>query len=665
MQLKEGGQVMLFSKWEIRDLDGGRPGQIKCIEEFKKRASAWIEASRQGNFVFSIMMACRYGKSDVIRCIAVEALGLGVASCALVIHPFPDLSIQFLDDDRLKKWQKRWLPSLKSINVKRLKDFGEDTMKSDEWLGSIHIQALVPPGRKALLKQWVDHVKTETGLPPIIFVDETQSYSRNEWGTVPRLLMDMGCPIVVCTATPFRNDGDDVFGFSGEKDESKTETIETIFFTPNQEDPKTQIKTTTTKERSEFKISADVEVGFQQAWREKVIAKVTTLPIDFNCEGWGTKEGQSPKLSELPESEAKKFIPDLVRNDLFISEAVARMIEQLDEFRKAGVEKPAAIIFGMNDVAGNSNEHQEQIKAEIARQSNLECVVATMASDQVADEKSSKKISEFCCPSKKKGDVLLLKQMGSSGLDVDRCCVVVLLGPNRSQGQVIQQAMRGGNTTGTKSHFVIIYPHEKIMGRILGDWISENGGTFVNEEIILVETEVVPKGPPKDKGGFVPSDKSESGAGDHEGSTIPFEDVLLVKFGLTIFPEQKLNYTYPQLAVKFKRLGTTVPLDFVSQNQSLVETSAICDTLRKELFEIVKNLAGAEFPKKYGRPFNGGDPDDRSSYGKLKAQSVNRIKSRSGIDGTWDAASTQRSECVSDYRKWVAAGNDLLREVNQ
>ena len=656
---------MIFDKWGIGDLDGGRPGQIKCIEEFKKKAAAWVESNRQGNFVFSIMMACRYGKSDVIRCIAVEALGLGAASCALVIHPSPDLSIQFLDDDRLKKWQKRWLPSLRSHSVKRLKDFSEDTMKDDEWLGSIHIQALIPPGRKLYIQQWVEHIKTSTGLPPIIFVDETQSYSTNEWGTVPRFLMDMGCPIVVCTATPFRNDGDDVFGFHGEKDEAKTRTVEVPHFKPNPEDSKTLIKTTTTKEVSEFRISADVEVGFQQAWREKVIAKVTTLPIDFNCEGWGIKEGQSPKLSELPESEVRKFIPDLVRNDTFISEVVSRVIEHLEEFRKAGVEKPAAIIFGANDFGGNSNEHQEQIKAEFSRQSSLECVVATMASDQVADEKSSKKISDFCCPSKKKGDVLILKQMGSSGLDVDRCCVVALLGPNRSQGQVIQQAMRGGNTTGTKSHFVVIYPHEKIMGRVLSDRISENGGTFVNEEIVLVETEIVPKGPEKEKGGFFPSGKSESGAGDHEGSTIPFEDVILVKFGLTIFPEQKLNYTYPQLAAKFKKLGTTVPPEFVTQNESLVETSAICDTQRLKLFEIVKKLAAAEFPKKYGRPFNGGDPGDRGLLGKLKAQSASKIKRISGIDGTWDAESTQRSECVSDYKKWVAAGEGLLMEAKQ
>ena len=465
---------MLFNKWGIGDLEDGRPGQVKCIEEFKKKVIAWNDANRQGNFVFSIMMACRYGKSDVIRCLAVEAIALGISKCALVIHPNIELSNQFLDPPRVKKWQKRWQPSIGCEKVKKLRDFVEDSLRHGEWLGSIHIGALVPPGRRAILFQWVDYIISETGLPPIIFVDETQSYTNNEWGSIAKTLMEIGCPVVVCTATPYRNDGDDVFGFYKIEDVSKRKTKDVLSFAPNPEDDgETLKKTTTTKELKSFDIAADVEVGFQQAWNERVIAKVTTLPVEFTCDGWGSKSGQNLKLSELPESEARRIIPELVRDGAFIAETVSKMIEQLEEFRKAGVEKPAAIVFGMNDLGSGLNEHQEQIKAEIARQSNLDCIVATMASDLSTDEKSSNKIADFCCPSKKKGDVLLLKQMGSSGLDIDRCCVVVLLGSNRSQGQVIQQLMRGGNITNTKNHFVVIYPHEKIMQRVVVDWISE------------------------------------------------------------------------------------------------------------------------------------------------------------------------------------------------
>lgn len=549
-----------------------------------------------------------------------------------------------------------------SNKVKLISDFGEEAMTDGEWLGSVHIQALVPPGRKKYAKEWVDHIKASTGLPPIIFVDETQSYASNEWGTIPRLFQAEGCPIVVCTATPFRNDGDDVFGFHGEKSSSKT--VKHFTFKANPENDDTLIKTTTSKEVTEFKISADVEVGFQTAWREKVIAKVTTLPVDFTCDGWGTKEGQSSKLSEISESDARVIIPDLVRDGAFISEAVAKMVEQLEEFRRAGVEKPAAIVFGMNDFGGTeSNEHQERIKAEIERQSNLECVVATMASDKNGSEKSSQKIADFCCPVKKKGDVLLLKQMGSSGLDVDRCCVVVLLGSVRSQGQVIQQAMRGGNVTNTKKHFVIIYPHEKIMQRVLADWITENGGVFKKEEIVSVESEVIAKGTDNEKGGFIPSEKTDSGAGDHEGSTIPFEDVLLVKFGLTEFPELKLGHTYPQLATKFKTLGIAVPEDFAKDNQSLVETTSICDGMRAELFQFVKDISKAIFKERSGRDFNHKELADIRKLGELKAVAATRIKSRSGIQGTWNANSPERSENINEYRKWVAAASDILREA--
>lgn len=656
---------MIFDKWGINDLEDGRPGQVKCVEEFRRRVEAWNEAIEKGNFVFSIMMACRYGKSDVIRCLAVEAIRLCIAKCALVVHPTPELSVQFLEEGRLKKWMKRWQPVLGSRDVKRLKDFAEDSMCNGEWLGSIHIAALVPPGRRQFLREWIDHVKHETGLPPIIFIDETQSYTNNEWGSIAKLFQDEGCPIVVCTATPYRNDGDDVFGFHREEDASKRKVVDQFYFSQNPEDDKTLIKRTMTKAKREFKVSADVEVGFQQAWSEGVIAKVTTLPIEFNCEGWGSKDGQVAKLSELSETDARRIIPTLVRDNSFIAEAVSKMIDQLDEFKRAGVERPAAIIFGMNDNGSLSNEHQEQIRKEIARQSDLECVIATMATDQATDEKSANKIADFCCPAKKKGDVLLLKQMGSSGLDIDRCCVVVLLGANRSQGQVIQQAMRGGNTTATKSHFVIIYPNEVIMQSILGDWIAENGGIFIKEELVDVKTEVVPKRDEKDKGGFIPSEKTDSGAGDHEGSNIPFDDVILVKYWLTELPILKLHYTYPQLAKKFKSMGVgPVPQEFINQNRDLVETTAICDEMRGVLFELVKKISIEEFKKKFSREFNGGNQSDRAELGKLKAQSANRIKARSGVSGVWDADSVRRSENICEYKKWVAAGREILREYN-
>lgn len=654
---------MSSGNWKIGDITGGRKGQVECIAKFKEKANSWIKDGRKDHFTFSIMMACRYGKSDVQRCIAVEALGLRMASCALVIHPFPDLSTQFMDDGRIRAWRKRWEPELLSKNAKLLTDFGEEAMTNGEWLGSIHIQALVPPGRRKYIAQWVDYIKNATGLPPIIFVDETQSYTNNEWGTIPRLFQSMGCPVVVCTATPFRNDGDDVFGFYGDK--TSTETVDDHSFKQNPDDKDTLIKTTTSKEVTEFKIFADAEVGFKKAWSEGVIAKVTTLPVDFTCEGWGTKEGELQKLSELSETDARRIIPELVRDNGFISEVVAKVIEQLDEFRKAGVEKPAAIFYGMNDLSGSSaNDHQERIKAEIEKQSSskLDCIVATMASDaNETDRKSRDKISKFCCPISKKGDVLILKQMGSAGLDVDRCCVVVLLGSVRSQGQIIQQAMRGGNVTATKKHFVVIYPNEKIMQRNLDEWIKENGGTYKKEEIISVDTEIVPKGEERNDGGFFPSDSTESGAGDHEGSVISFEDVILVKFFLTVFPESISNYTYPQLAVKAKRLGIVVPDDFVKANEALIETTAVCDSYRKELGDLVKEITKRLFREEYGRDCNYADPADRGEFGKLKAKSASLIKRKANVEKSWDANDPRRSESISDYKKWVAAARDMLR----
>lgn len=649
--------MMFENIWEIGDLDAARPGQKLVLDEFEGRLNAWIGRGFSGSFVFSIMLPCRYGKSDVMRSMAVKAMAMGIASCALVIHPFPDLSSQFMDAGRYKAWRKRWLPTLGSDKVKEIKSFGEEVMQNGEWLGSVHIQALMPEARKRYARLWVDSVKNaNNGRPPIIFVDETQSYTNNDWGFVPKMFEALGCPIVVCTATPFRSDGDDVYGF---KKVLKNQSIETNFvFRQNPEDEATRIKTTYTKDVTEFDIEADVSVPFSSAWDEGVIAKVTMMPVDFKCIGAEANEGEEKNLSELPESEAKKVLKQLVRDDEFISDVVSKMIARLDEFRRAGVEKPAAIIFGANDHDGfGVNSHQEKIKAEISRQSNLESIIATMSVDG-----SSTKIADFCCPAKKKGDVLLLKQMGTSGLDIDRCCVVVLLGTGRSLGQLIQQIMRGGNVFGPKRHFVVIYPDDKIIQNGLAAWINDQGGVFRTESIITTNDEVVPKGTDNEKGYFVPLEKIDSGASDHTGATCSFDDVLLVRFLLTKFPELVNGHSFPQLAKEARDLGMKLPESFLADNCEMIETTKLCDGLREQLGSAVTLLSKLLYLKRFGIQFSGAEKENISKLGELKALAASLIKKRSGNSKTWNSADPKRSENPDDYRKWISAANEIIAE---
>ena len=52
-----------------------------------------------------------------------------------------------------------------------------------------------------------------------------------------------------------------------------------------------------------------------------------------------------------------------------------------------------------------------------------------------------------------------------------------------------------------------------------------------------------------------------------------------------------------------------------------------------------------------------------AAYGELYRDIQSQIKKRAGVFGTWDAASKQRSQTVSDYRKWTAAAEAIWEEA--
>ena len=61
---------------------------------------------------------------------------------------------------------------------------------------------------------WIDHLKSRYGVYPVIFVDEAHTASkRTAWGKTIEALADARAYIVLCTATPYRTDGQPIPGF--------------------------------------------------------------------------------------------------------------------------------------------------------------------------------------------------------------------------------------------------------------------------------------------------------------------------------------------------------------------------------------------------------------------------------------------------------------------
>jgi len=646
-----------MTSWNLENLDdpNHRPGHVTVNKDFV----AWMDAGCPYGH-FSIYMCCRYGKSDTIRNLAVLAIKRKKSCSALVVHPGTTLAKQFLDKNRLKAWRQRWLPVGPNLaSVATLSDFAVQSMCNGEWIGSIHAQALSQSHQMALALAWVERCKAKTGLPPIVFFDESHQFSSdNTWGDIARKFHQAGCPTVVLTATPFRNDKDDVFGFKKRAVDGSFTSRDVTYVQPSEIEGKLE-KHTSTRDEQEFLIEADCEIPFSRGWEEKCIAKSTFDLIDWHMEGWGEgREGDKRMLSELPQKEARQILPSLYRDKNAIREAARRVICHLKAFRQGSVKDATVVWYGMNDEfsRGVTSENQKAIKQALMEEDpSLQVAIATQSQDEESDEKSDATILKFVDTAKKHYDALVLKQMGSAGLDSDRICVVVLWNPIRSLGQMIQMAMRGGNA-GIKNHFVIVALADSMTKEKLQAFVEGEGGRYVESVETDHKMELIDK---KDKpeSGYVAVEVAEAGMSDSDGDVASFDDVKLAAKVIKTWPHIILHRTIPKIADDARSLGLCPSsiVDDIAFQDSTIEIEQLASNLN----EYVAKIGRRRFRNRHGRP---GTKDDSKEFGEIYKEVAQEIKKRAGIFGSWNQKKKERSLKKSDYLKWTQAADSLLKD---
>jgi hypothetical protein len=646
------------TEWLLENMtdERHRLGQMTLIDAFLE----WI---RRGclNRTFSVWMCCRYGKCDAIRNMAILALANKLAGQALVIHPWPDLAEQFLEEQRMKDWRQRWLPAGPRLkNIATLHDFGQGSLSNGEWLGSIHIHALLEPMQRALLKQWIESSLNQYGAPPIIFFDEAQHFAMgNKWGRVARDVHAWGCSVVPLTASPFRQDTDDCFGFHVvPKDPDALPKGRTRVYFTRHPDPSKLYQHTENREERTMVIKADTNVPFSQGWTEGHIARATFDLIDWDMKGWGTYTDER-LLSTVPQEELGGILPGLYRDPMAIRIAVTKVLKHLETYRTQSVKDATVIWYGMEDMAGGMpGANQKAIRAIFKElDSSIDVRIATLATEGEDDEKSRELIRKFTDSKTKHFDVLLLKSMGALGLDSDRICIVVLWNTTRSLAAMIQMAMRGGNSK-LKSHFVIVGLNDVLTTKRLQTFIKDQGGEFTGAEVLDDKVDVVDKNQSPD-GGYIPVAPADVGVGDTDGRTCTADEVRLALYCLSIFPMLIGSLTIPQIADKAKQAGMKVPASL--SECDFVDSERACDVYRSNLEGKVKAIGKAMFRRRHGR-VSTGTPADLAEHGELYKEAAVLIKKRANLWLSWDKNSKERSSNPDDYRKWTAAADALLEE---
>jgi hypothetical protein len=670
--LKKGSKLMSMV-FSLEPYPGMRTGVLEALLEFedwlnKFPLARWKEAGEVPDPHWSLIMPTRYGKSDFSRTAALLGQARGLTGPALVVHPGIVLARQYLEKQRFSAWKRRW-----SVYCSRphytLPDFGPRPFQNDEWIGSVHIQALV--GKEDLVRDFAESLAAKYNLPPVLFLDETHRYTTaNRWGDVARAWEKAGGITVPMTATPTRHDRDDLYGFRRKR--IRSESFERSYARSHPDPDKIYVHHDI-GERHFYDLEADKEITFKRAWFEKALARSSVDWVDVEMRELTARDQLSPedmrlKLSEMPKHKVARCLSTVCRDPKVIREFATRIVRHLRTFRcHESTRYATAIVYGLSDFAGMPDDaHLTAVReALLAEDHSLVVQIATLKADGKAlvdDEKSAGIIARFTDPSRKAIDILLVKQMGGEGLDDDRIKVVATLDSMRSAGAKIQQWHRGGNIWNQCRHFVIIALKDCMSVEIYENLIEAEGGQATEEDILESEREERPKPDPKEAPLFAVVDTEQSGAWDNDGLVCTAAEYARAGRLLDELPELIHSKSIPEIATKALRLGIQpLPgetyLDAADISDSTSSTVAI-------LNEVVKMGAKLLFRQVRGRVPDFSDKADRDEFGAtFKREFIRRLKAAAGVNGSWDQSDQGRIRDVDVLRRLVNVAEQLVKEL--
>jgi len=479
--LKKGDKSM--------DLSAYRPGQFKAHRTIIRRVT-------EGEKYTSVVLPTRYGKSDVMRCTAIELFREKIISVAVVLTPNTFLRDQMVDPAKINDMVDRYEINGADLTYGSIKQIIKPN-KNGEFFLSSTIQLC--DQNTQTFKSWVESECSKTNKPPIFYVDEAHTGSEsNNWGNTIKSMADSGAFVVLLTATATRSDGKKIPGFDFEvieREFCKRSVVRDSF----EKDGKDfniidRLKGVTQK----LKLIPNHETTYKKTWEEKPSPLCTISKPSFDLclnemQDVEDDENKNKLLSELSETAIRSKLGRMLKDKVVIRYGVEMLLGEIDVFRKH-YKKAASIIFCGNDDDAKKkiNDHAKRIRCAIEeRAPHLSVVIATSAEG----DDGGKKIKDFAHGV---GDILIVKQMASLGLDVPRLKLCLDLSPIRTVAAYIQRMMRIATpvewvdpAAGVKrivNKCVYICPDDIIGRNLFKDLISDEGGESTTTVLELIDT---------------------------------------------------------------------------------------------------------------------------------------------------------------------------------
>lgn len=568
----------------------------------------------------AIVLPTRYGKSDVIRLVAVLSKREGYSAGSIALSPGHLLRNQLVRGDKIDQMVGRYDLPAGARNMRVMASPSEwQPFSNGEYLLSATIQ--IATRNIDDFCKLVDSERHRTGKPIIIQIDECHETSeRKRRGQLVERLEVAGALIILYTATAIRADGEMIPGFR--VNVLNREDVKRYVVT-DAGDGKHNLVDVYEGERCVVELMADHATSFQQAWNEKPspLCNLSREVIEVSLNDLSAGEDHV-LLSACAPTKAKQYLSKAVRHPAVIEKAVELFVHALDLRQRVNPDA-AGIVFSCSDVNGETNKHAKEIAAAIAAaQPDLQCCIVTMKSEE-GDEVSTKQIERFVGVDggHGKGDVLIVKQMGGAGLDPPRIKVELDLSPVRTVASVIQRLMRVATPwAGIKTGSVITLA-DPLMDAIWRKYVVEEGGealtSNVDVDMDLIDGYLVEKKEGPDKPLMEVLSAEVSGFDDNLGQTGDIGNLAFVNELIGRIPTLVGLHTKAELSEFLA--GFSVPTAPHAPQKPL---QSVIDGKRAEIVSRVKDLAGRDTPYV---------PTNPAAYRERLKYWMNGAKSAAGV----------------------------------
>jgi len=529
----------------------------------------------------SVVLPCRYGKTDVIWLTILELYRSTRISCALVLSPNEFLRDQFIKKSKIKDRRDRYELDLKGIKYKALKSWKECLRPNENGEVILSSTIQLANNNADVFADWVDSIIAAGLPPPIIYIDEAHTSSdKNEWGGIAKLLSDHGAIICLLTATAMRSDGVSIPGFTVEILEESD--ISYIVPRPGSR-PDTVKREFWEGTESLRRLKADYEYTLQQAWAENppCLLKFSRLPFDVNLKE--LKDGSflgNCMLSELAPSLVRGNLGKIVRDRITMRAGIEKLLTELNQ-RKAENEHTTAIVFVCND---DDSEQAANEYARIARD-----MIEEMAGDiydvviaTSAEKEGKKRLESFADGN---GDILICKLMAGLGVDIPTLKVCLDLSPVRQPISLLQRLMRIATLFNGCEWCTYIGPKDQLIDAFWEEFIERVGGEYKVRIAEKVNEDEVPrdnKGRPE----YVVDSAFDADFQDSEKRRAEAELLPGVYSLKALFVAELQPYSHADIALRMKNAGIRITVG----NGQPVDTGKIAEDLWKDIETTAKRI---------------------------------------------------------------------------